>query len=89
MKLYRIKITGLVQGVGFRYYADRKAAEHGISGFVKNEYDGSVYVEACGSEKGLQRFCDDLRLGPARSVVTGIHIDSEETDICKGGFQIR
>ena len=51
-----LKISGRVQNVGFRYHTRKKAQEMGISGFVKNQVDGSVYIEAEGEEEVLAAF---------------------------------
>ena len=48
-----IHITGRVQGVNFRTYTKEKAEELGILGFVRNETDGSVYLEAEGDRKSV------------------------------------
>lgn len=47
------KFTGSVQGVGFRYRAQYAANGLGITGWVKNEWDGSVSMEAQGSEEQI------------------------------------
>jgi acylphosphatase len=62
--LYRIHVTGRVQGVGFRYTTVREAKKRGITGFVKNQYDGSVYIEAEGSPEQLLDFVEWCRRGP-------------------------
>jgi acylphosphatase len=62
--LYRIYVKGRVQGVGFRYSAVREAKRRGIKGFVKNQYDGSVYIEAEGSQEQLLDFVEWCRRGP-------------------------
>ncbi len=69
MTQYEIKITGRVQGVGFRYFAVKKANEIGISGWVKNGRDGGVTIIAQGSQAGLDTFVDYLKIGPALSRV--------------------
>jgi acylphosphatase len=46
--LYKILVTGHIQGVGFRWSAASEAGKHGIIGFVKNLSDGSVYIKADG-----------------------------------------
>lgn len=61
---YEIKITGRVQGVGFRYFVYHKAVEHEIYGWVKNTRDGGVLVMAQGKESDVQTFLDHLRIGP-------------------------
>jgi len=62
--LYRIHVKGRVQGVGFRYSTVREAKRRGIKGFVKNQYDGTVYIEAEGSQEQLLDFVEWCRSGP-------------------------
>jgi acylphosphatase len=68
----RLFITGEVQGVGFRYFAQRSSARHQVRGFVKNLPDGRVEVWAEGSAKAVNEFRMDLAAGPAYSNVTGV-----------------
>lgn len=58
-------VTGKVQGVGFRFSTNQVANELGIGGLVRNENDGSVYVEANGSEEKIDQFIEALRKGPS------------------------
>jgi len=67
----RFRISGLVQGVGFRYFAQRSAARHQVRGYVRNLADGSVEVHAEGSERAVNEFKHDLHAGPAYSTVEG------------------
>jgi acylphosphatase len=56
-----LQVYGRVQGVGFRFYTQRKAQELEICGFVQNRSDGSVYIEAEGNPDALEQFiywCD-------------------------------
>ncbi|HEV2350335.1 MAG TPA: acylphosphatase [Terriglobia bacterium] len=71
-------ISGRVQGVGFRYYAEHVAHQLGIRGFVKNLSSGSVEVYAIGEEMSLEEFKRHLAEGPRSARVTGIE-ESEET----------
>jgi len=73
---YIIRVYGRVQGVGFRYSAVRVAQSHGIKGFVKNLPDGSVFIEAEGSEKQLNTFLVWCRKGPSHSYVESVTFDS-------------
>ena len=73
-KRYHILVYGIVQGVGYRYFAYRVANELGISGFVRNLRDGSVEVMAQGDEQSLAEFVDKLRKGPISAMVTDIKI---------------
>jgi acylphosphatase len=65
MKHLNIHIRGWVQGVGFRYSALKAASSFSVSGFVRNEPDGSVYIEAEGEEANLGYFLDWCRTGPS------------------------
>jgi len=58
-----IKVYGRVQGVGFRFYTNKKALELSISGYVQNKADGSVYIEAEGNETDLQTFINWVNIG--------------------------
>ncbi len=60
----RATVQGLVQGVGFRYAVLREAQRLGLTGFVENRPDGSVYVEAEGPPEMLDRLEALLRGGP-------------------------
>lgn len=64
MKHYNINISGRVQGIGFRYSARTIARNHNISGFVRNEPDGSVYIEAEGKPENLDQFLHWCYKGP-------------------------
>ncbi len=64
MVQYEIKITGRVQGVGFRYFVHTVATDHKIKGWVQNTRDGCVFAVACGEEKDIEAFLDHLRIGP-------------------------
>jgi len=63
---YELKVTGRVQGVGYRYFAAKKANEMGITGWVKNSVDGSVIIVAQGIEEEIKTFTDYLYIGPTR-----------------------
>lgn len=61
-----------MQGVGFRYFAHKKANEFGLKGWVKNTFDGGVLVMVQGDEAIVDTFIDYLIIGPTRSRVTNI-----------------
>ncbi len=67
-----IKVYGRVQGVGFRFYTNKTAAEHNIKGWVQNKPDGSVYIEAEGNETDLLTFIDWCNMGTQWSRVTRV-----------------
>ncbi len=65
-------IRGQVQGVGYRYFAQRSAARHQIRGYVKNLDDGRVEAFAQGAEPAVEAFKHDLIAGPTYSSVEDI-----------------
>ena len=65
-------ISGLVQGVGFRFFTQRSAARHQVLGYVQNLPGGKVEVYAEGSEKAVTEMMHDLTAGPAYSKVEDI-----------------
>ena len=66
------RIHGRVQGVGFRWWTRRTAAELGLCGVVMNRADGSVEVQAVGEAAALQSFEARLAKGPPGSRVDGV-----------------
>jgi acylphosphatase len=62
-------ITGEVQGVGYRFFAQRAAARHQVLGYVRNRPDGSVEVLAEGPATEVEEFKKDLVTGPQWSSV--------------------
>ena len=65
-------ISGIVQGVGFRFFVQRSAARHQVLGYVQNLKDGRVEAFAEGNEKAVEAFKHDLTTGPIYSVVKEI-----------------
>ncbi len=63
-KAVTLRIFGRVQGVGFRYYTQKKAQELNITGYVRNMPDGSVYIEAEGDPDALEQFVLWCETGP-------------------------
>ncbi len=70
----RFVISGRVQGVGFRYFAQRAAREIGLSGWTRNMDDGTVEVEATGSIDQLSEFEARLRKGPPGADVRAFEV---------------
>jgi acylphosphatase len=65
-------VTGRVQGVGFRYYAQEHAAGLGLRGYVRNCGDGSVEIHAEGGLEDLKTFLLRLEKGPGHSRVDNL-----------------
>ncbi len=69
IKNYQINVLGTVQGVWFRKYTKEAAVAYNLVGRVKNDFDGSVYVEAEGEEENLKSFIAWLNKGSPLSKV--------------------
>jgi len=69
VKSVYIQIGGRVHGVGFRYFAQVKASELGISGWVCNTSEEKVEIEAEGEPENLELFMDWMKIGPARAII--------------------
>lgn len=65
----RFVISGDVQGVGYRFFAQRAAARHQVVGFVRNLSDGRVEALVEGPVESVEAFRDDLATGPRFSSV--------------------
>ena len=83
IKNYRIKVIGTVQGVWFRKYTKEAADQRSILGFVRNESDGSVLIEAQGHIKILEDFIDWLYQGSPLSRV----IEVQYKEVEPGSFE--
>lgn len=80
-------VSGLVQGVGYRYFAVRRADVYGIKGFVANLPDGRVEVVAEGEKGVLREFIGDLRRGPIAAHVTDIREEWDKPTFEFDGFK--
>jgi len=69
-------VRGQVQGVGYRYFAQKNASLLGLAGYARNLDDGSVEVYAVGAAEQLSEMAGRLRLGPRWADVRGV----EETE---------
>ncbi len=66
------RVRGRVQGVGFRWWARRKAANLGLRGTVRNRPDGTVEVHAAGELETLEAFAAAVEVGPRSERVDGV-----------------
>lgn len=80
MKSYKLNISGVVQGVGFRYFCYRKAIEYKVFGYVKNLFNGSVEVMAQGEDGLIKEFIYELKIGPRYSSVKSVITEEIETE---------
>ncbi|MEO5858598.1 MAG: acylphosphatase [Pyrinomonadaceae bacterium] len=84
----RFFVNGMVQGVGFRYFAQRAAAKHQVKGFVRNMPDGRVETFVQGSETQVNGFRDDIATGPRFSKVDDIEELVEDINLAFSTFRI-
>jgi acylphosphatase len=71
----RVTVAGRVQGVGFRFFAERSARELGVKGWVRNLPDGNVESVAEGDEESIARYLARLREGPRMGQVERVQIE--------------
>lgn len=85
----RYFISGRVQGVGFRFFAERAAADLGVSGYARNLADGRVEVYAIGEPEQIDELSSMLARGPRLAEVTGVESREESIDAGVHGFSVR
>jgi acylphosphatase len=68
----RYYVSGIVQGVGYRYFAERVARHLLLVGYTRNLHDGRVEVYAIGSAESLAALRRELERGPAAASVTSV-----------------
>ncbi|QDU72969.1 acylphosphatase [Mucisphaera calidilacus] len=88
MERRRVLYAGRVQGVGFRYTAERLAGAYPISGYVKNLADGRVELEAQGMGSDLDAFVDRLGLEMGGKIASATRSDLPVRE-GESGFEIR
>ena len=82
-------VSGIVQGVNFRYYTEHRAESLGLTGWVANRWDGTVEVVAEGPRADLQVLLDWLGHGPPSASVTGVEADWEQATGEYTDFRVR
>lgn len=86
---FRARISGRVQGVGFRFFVEREAVRLGLRGWVRNLAGGEVEVVAQGPRERLDELLARLREGPPLSWVANVTVDQQPPDKALRGFQIK
>jgi acylphosphatase len=76
----RYFVSGIVQGVGYRFFAERTALRLKLTGYVKNLRDSRVEVYAIGDEDSLQALRAELRRGPAGASITNVTEEEAPVD---------
>ncbi|MCK9170598.1 MAG: acylphosphatase [Treponema sp.] len=80
--------TGCVQGVGFRFTASHAAAALGLTGWVRNEYDGSVTMEVQGEEEALAAVVELIERSPS-IYIDQVRSEDMPLDMEEKAFKIR
>jgi len=74
LKAFQVRVYGRVQRVGYRRFVLDSAQELGLSGYVKNEKDGSITIFAQGNEDALEKFIEMLKSPPPPAYVKSIDV---------------
>lgn len=74
MSRYHIIVYGYVQGVGFRYFTNHTARNFDLTGWVRNNYDGTVEMEVQGREENILAFIERIKDGSRYSEVQDISV---------------
>jgi acylphosphatase len=88
-KRVRVVIRGAVQGVGFRANCARRAEALGVTGWVRNQWDGSVEALFEGDAAAVDRLIDWCRVGPSRSDVTGVEVADTPSGPPEWSFRVK
>jgi acylphosphatase len=80
MRSVRLVITGKVQGVGYRIWAERAALSLGLRGWVRNRRDGSAELHASGEDDAIAALIEACREGPRYAEVAHIAVEDAEDD---------
>lgn len=87
-KAVTVKVTGRVQGVSFRWYAMQQAERLGVTGWVRNEPDGSVAAHIEGDDDAVDAMVEWCRQGPSYAVVHHVAV-TDASPTGAGAFDIR
>jgi acylphosphatase len=87
-RLYAI-VEGRVQGVGFRYFTQERAAFLGLTGWVRNRWNGTVELIAEGSRANLEILLKAIQRGPHTGTTRNVKLDWQEGTGEFSTFQIR
>ncbi|MFA5075283.1 MAG: acylphosphatase [Candidatus Babeliales bacterium] len=74
-KCLKIKVTGKVQGVGYRSFLQKHAIKLGVEGTIQNREDGSVFILACGTSDKLDDFLDSIYEGSKQSKIKDVIVE--------------
>lgn len=84
-----VTVSGMVQGVGYRYFTVTEARKLGLAGWVRNLMNGDVELEAQGARSDVAMLISRLKLGPAWSDVRRVAVDEMPLRGDDNGFRVR
>lgn len=84
MTAVRLRIEGLVQGVGFRAFVEREARALGLDGWVRNRRDGGVEAVIAGPPAAIEAMLQRCRRGPQSSRVDMLKVLDEQGPVAQG-----
>ena len=84
VRTVRVRISGRVQGVGYRYWTERVAGEIGLSGWVRNRRDGTVEAVFSGPPEAVAEMLERCRDGPPSAQVTSADVRDGELEPAPG-----
>jgi acylphosphatase len=84
-----LRITGVVQGVGYRVWFEAQARRLHLSGWVRNRRDGSVEAMVAGEAAALSQIVAQARRGPPAAIVDDVAVaDADDSAVANGDFQL-
>ncbi len=89
MARVRANVRGRVQGVGYRFSTEREAERLGLTGWVRNERDGAVALEAQGASDKVEALIAWCRRGPPGARVSGVDVEELADIEGESRFEIR
>jgi acylphosphatase len=84
-----ITVRGAVQGVGYRWFVNQHAELLGLKGFVRNNFDGSVFTEVEGDKSLIEALIKELKVGPRSAHVSNLTVEWSEPKYLFLNFMIR
>ena len=84
-----VRVTGVVQGVGFRFFVCREARKMGLVGYVRNRPDGNVELEAEGEYSDVSALIDAVGKGPSGACVRRTTVQAQPVHGAESEFEIR
>ncbi|AZO70743.1 MAG: acylphosphatase [Mesorhizobium sp.] len=86
-RVVRARISGMVQGVSYRVWTHGEAMRLGVTGWVRNEADGSVTALIAGADASVDAMIDRLWQGPRGALVSAVEVE-EAADDAPADFRI-